>query len=450
MGGPPYALGDNSCGGSLHLFTADFVQSLSPDSASTAAGRKLSGPRDWKSLSKSLRALWGECQGSALYQTRIDLTDFASKCSCPSRKFPCKHALGLLFMVADAPANLVEAAEPTWVSDWLAQRGAKLAAKAEPAEANKKPVDEKAQAKRADARLAAINTGINLTERWLHDLVTQGIAAVNLDRQLETAATRLTDAKAGALAERLRQIAALSEQQQNRRIDELGYVQLLIDLWKKREQLSPAWRSELDAWIGLSEREEEVLSTGARVEGQFFVLGATELDADRLRERRTWLWDQNSGRSYLVLEFLFGTSLGALLPPGTQLSGTLALYSGRAQQRVIMADTTLQTEVLPRALTNFSESLLAHAGQIARSPFVRRSASCVANVTVCKFEKQFYLRDNLGAALPISATGGSGNANTALLLYLRTGGAECTIAFCFDGYEVKLLGFSDALRWVAL
>jgi len=435
------------------VLTADFIQSLSPDSASTTAGRKLSGPRDWTGLSRSARALWGECRGSALYQTRIDLTDYASKCSCPSRKFPCKHALGLLFMAANAPTNLVEADEPGWVSDWLSQRGAKAAVKAEPAE--KKSVDEKAQAKRTDARLAAITAGINLTERWLHDLVTQGIAAVNLDRQLETAATRLTDAKAGALAERLRQIAALSEVEQNRRIDELGYVQLLIDLWKKRDTLAPAWRSELDGWIGLSEREEDVIVTGERVEGQFFVLGATEVENDRLRERRTWLLDQSSARSYLLLEFLFGTARGALLPSGTQLNGALALYSGRAQQRVVLGETTLQNGLAPRALLNFGECLPAHAAQIARSPFVRRSASCVANLTVCKFEKQFYLRDSLGAALPIlSAKDNKDNA--ALLLYLRTGGAPHTIAFSFDGYAVELLGFGDTMpsgkfqRWVAL
>ena len=434
------------------MLTADFVQSLSPDSAATAAGRKLSGPRDWIGLSQSPRAMWGECRGSALYQTRIDLTDFASKCSCPSRKFPCKHALGLLFMAADAPTNLVDAAEPSWVSDWLAQRGAKAVAKLEPSE--KKPVDEKAQAKRADVRLVAITAGINLTERWLHDLVTQGIAAVNLDRQLETAATRLTDAKAGALAERLRQIAALSEVDQHRRIDELGYVQLLIDLWNKRDTLTQAWRSELDAWIGLAEREEDVLATGARVEGRFFVLGATEIENDRLRQRRTWLLDQNTGRTYMLLEFLFGTARGALLPPGAQISGSLALYSGRAQQRVLLGDTTLQTESAPRAVANIAESLLAHAAQIARSPFARRSASCVANLTVCKFDKQFYLRDSDGAALPIFS--GTGNGNAALLLYLRTGGVAHTIAFSFDGYAVELLGFSDAgpagqfLRWVAL
>ena len=42
--------------------------------------------------------LWGLCAGSGKnpYQTIVDLSGPAYKCSCPSRKFPCKHALGLL------------------------------------------------------------------------------------------------------------------------------------------------------------------------------------------------------------------------------------------------------------------------------------------------------------------------------------------------------------------
>ncbi|MDQ3283523.1 MAG: SWIM zinc finger family protein, partial [Acidobacteriota bacterium] len=31
------------------------------------------------------------------------LTDLASKCSCPSRKFPCKHAVGLLVLGVQSP-----------------------------------------------------------------------------------------------------------------------------------------------------------------------------------------------------------------------------------------------------------------------------------------------------------------------------------------------------------
>ena len=31
-----------------------------------------------------------------------DLRDLGSKCTCPSRKFPCKHVLGLLWLNAEA------------------------------------------------------------------------------------------------------------------------------------------------------------------------------------------------------------------------------------------------------------------------------------------------------------------------------------------------------------
>nr|BFE81137.1 hypothetical protein GCM10020093_037380 [Planobispora longispora] len=67
--------------------------------------------------------MWGECKGSGSkpYRACVDLSGPAYRCSCPSRKFPCKHALGLLLLWsadgvpdADAPAD--------WVAEWLDQR----------------------------------------------------------------------------------------------------------------------------------------------------------------------------------------------------------------------------------------------------------------------------------------------------------------------------------------
>ena len=68
----------------------------------------------------------GACQGSGSkpYQVQIDLAEPAFKCSCPSRKFPCKHALGLLLIHATTPAAIVKAERPAWVSEWLASREA--------------------------------------------------------------------------------------------------------------------------------------------------------------------------------------------------------------------------------------------------------------------------------------------------------------------------------------
>src|SRR5688572_4415777 len=81
--------------------TTDQILALAPDAGSMSAGRKLAHPRHWRSAGRADTALWGECQGSTLYQVRVDVSQPAAaavKCSCPSRKFPCKHALALLLM----------------------------------------------------------------------------------------------------------------------------------------------------------------------------------------------------------------------------------------------------------------------------------------------------------------------------------------------------------------
>jgi SWIM zinc finger len=54
--------------------------------------------------------VWGLCAGSGKrpYQTVVDLTGPAYKCSCPSRKFPCKHALALLLNWADDGAPVFD------------------------------------------------------------------------------------------------------------------------------------------------------------------------------------------------------------------------------------------------------------------------------------------------------------------------------------------------------
>jgi uncharacterized Zn finger protein len=60
------------------------------------------------------------------YQTQIDLTNTAFKCSCPSRKFPCKHGLGLLFWLPKNGEISSAIEEPSWVSEWMNKRSAKV------------------------------------------------------------------------------------------------------------------------------------------------------------------------------------------------------------------------------------------------------------------------------------------------------------------------------------
>ena len=76
--------------------TLEQVEQMAPDAAAAAAGKKLVAAKSWSELGCSPAALWGKCQGSAVYQVKVDLANLGYNCSCPSRKFPCKHVLGLL------------------------------------------------------------------------------------------------------------------------------------------------------------------------------------------------------------------------------------------------------------------------------------------------------------------------------------------------------------------
>src|SRR5216117_3257786 len=81
----------------------DQVLGLAPDAASQKAAIGIAGPAKWAGTGCDERVVWGECQGSSVYKTSIDLDGPAFRCSCPSRKIPCKHALGLLLLWSDGP-----------------------------------------------------------------------------------------------------------------------------------------------------------------------------------------------------------------------------------------------------------------------------------------------------------------------------------------------------------
>jgi len=77
------------------------VLALAPDAPSQRAAQSLVSGRAWPTAGAAEPgALWGECSGSAAapYRTVVDLSGPAYRCSCPSRKFPCKHALALLLL----------------------------------------------------------------------------------------------------------------------------------------------------------------------------------------------------------------------------------------------------------------------------------------------------------------------------------------------------------------
>ena len=127
------------------VLTIERVNSFAPDAPSLKAGQGLASARKWQGLGRSDRAVWGECQGSGSspYQTEIDLTEPAFKCTCPSRKFPCKHSLALMILLVNGPADFESGTPPAWVAEWLDRRESQAAKKkAKTEEAPAKEEDE--------------------------------------------------------------------------------------------------------------------------------------------------------------------------------------------------------------------------------------------------------------------------------------------------------------------
>jgi hypothetical protein len=184
------------------------ILALAPDAGSASAGRGLAQPRKWVTLGQAPGIAWGECQGSGKlpYQTAVDLGGPAFKCSCPSRKFPCKHGLGLLLLLQGQAGAFAQGEPPEWVDAWLTGR----AKRAEPRPKSAEPVDKAAQERRAARREQQVAAGMSDLERWLHDLVGQGLASARRQPPAfwDSPAARLVDAQAAGAARLVRELGA--------------------------------------------------------------------------------------------------------------------------------------------------------------------------------------------------------------------------------------------------
>lgn len=101
-------------------WNAEQVLALAPGTASRRAGCKLSTPAPWSAAGTGRGAVWGQCKesGRAPYRAAVDTgrgDGPGYRCSCPSRTFPCEHALGLLLRATEQQQALTnESVPPEW------------------------------------------------------------------------------------------------------------------------------------------------------------------------------------------------------------------------------------------------------------------------------------------------------------------------------------------------
>ncbi len=360
-------------------WTSEQILALAPDSGSVKAARKLLTLSKWSNLGDDERALWGECKGSGSkpYLTRIDLAGGPSfKCSCPSRKFPCKHGLALFLLRAEQAGAFGSGAPPDWVSEWLTERSARAETRVKRAE-KKVKADPDAATKRAKKREATVRAGVRDLELWLRDLVRQGLASVQGKPYAfwDEVASRMVDAQAPGLANRLRalgSVAVWGEGRADRLLEHLALLHLLLEGYGRLDTLSPALQADTKTKLGLPQ-DQNALRQQPGVKDRWQVLGQASENENNLSARRSWLRGERSGRTVFVLEFAYGGAFDESLRANTAFEGEMVLFEGHAPQRALVK-VQEESEPLNRfdAETDILGGTAHYARALAAQPWLTR------------------------------------------------------------------------------
>ena len=389
--------------------TEDQIYALAPDEASKKAGRDLAGPAKWVTKGINELALWGECQGSGSkpYQTQVDLTSIAFKCSCPSRKFPCKHGLGLLLLCARQPALFTNGDMPAWVSDWISKRSEKEEKKVEKAE---KPVDENAQAKRQQAREQKVSGGIAELLVWIKDIVRGGILTMPEKGAnfWENMARRMVDAQAGGLAGMVRALATTNfwnEGWQSSFMDKLLQLYLVAESYQHLANINPLLQQDIRTAIGFTTNQEE-LKQQTGVTDTWLVIGKDSRDEQQLTVEQNWLYGIKTNQYALVLQFIARGQFGQLaLSPGMYLDAELAYFPSAVPFRAIIKNYNAVRPVDLAAIQSYSgwQQVAGQESDLnSRLPFRSEMPFVVAGLKPVQYQKQWWLQDQEGGLCRIA------------------------------------------------
>lgn len=371
--------------GSPQRWSVAQIHALAPDPASQKAGTKLAAPGPWSGTgtSPAENLLWGDCKGSGSkpYQVTVELSAPAFACSCPSRKFPCKHALGLLLLWSAGTVGDTDTL-PQRVEEWLSGRreraekteARKAAAAEKAAEIASDPAAARKAAQAAEKRTAQragrIDAGFEELELWLADQLRGGLSGLRGAgyKPLDGLARRLVDAQAPGVAARVKDLApALSATDwPDHTLRGFAQLNLLAQGWHHRAQLPAPLAATVSRRVGLAPSTEEIAASGEQVADRWLVLGMRDDTPDKLVERRVWLRGESTGRLALLLAFApQGQSPGLALPVGSTLHARLAFAPDAAPLRAIVLEQGELLPSSPAAPAPSGETLEAAAGAYA-------------------------------------------------------------------------------------
>ncbi|WP_018750286.1 SWIM zinc finger family protein [Paenibacillus sanguinis] len=272
--------------------TAAYADSLAPNSSAIKNGQGLALKKKFVSLHHSPEGdlLFGECSGSGKsnYLTSADFVipdKPVFRCSCPSRQFPCKHALGLLyaylqgqtFTESPVPEDIASKREKAEKREEKKQQEAT----APPSKSKPKKVNTSALKKKLSAQLE----GLDLLERLVQPLIRSGLGTIDSKtlKHMNSQIKELGNYYLPGAQYELRQLSVIlaSDAEQELRytqaVEQFTRLHALIKRGRAHirakldnEQFAPDPASTIEEWLGHAWQLSDLAAHGLQS-------GATEL-----------------------------------------------------------------------------------------------------------------------------------------------------------------------------
>jgi hypothetical protein len=436
------------------VISEDRVRDLAPDDASRIAAAAVARSPDWFGIGHDDTLAWGVVAGSSRnrYDVVADLSDLAdghvpvTGCTCPSRKRPCKHALGLLLRLARGqvptgtiPASMVVVLENSRTDAALPPPVPRR---------SDDVVDVEAQAKRRQRRTANVDAGVADLERWLDDLVAGGLASARhrSHASYDETAARLVDAQAPGLANRVRGLGATvhgGPGWPDRTLAELGDLHLLVEAWHRIDALPDALAAQVRSQLGFNTSKGDVLSSPP-LRDRWDVLATITIENPDLTSRRVWLRGRTVGGWALLLDHVpAGGRFDVAAEVGTSFEAGLHRYPGAGSHRVLVGERHGEVEPIhDLGGSSIADALAGHALAVGANPWTPQTPVALEAVVPVDGDP-WVVVDESGDAVPLAAPSWpllSVSAGNPVGLVGEWNGSMLTPLSCwFDGVLERLV-----------
>jgi uncharacterized Zn finger protein len=426
------------------LFSPEKISALAPDEESLKRAEKISNKAKWSTAAFDGNFVWGSIKGSALedYSVIISLEPLSFKCDCPVKVKACKHSLALLMMYAHSKLQFADMPEKVFA--WAAKNIKNI--QSDSPSKTESSSESAIKEKKKNERLELMRSGLEDLEKWLYDLMAQGLANVahSNPRFWENSAARFKDSKLSKVAYTIREIAdefnyKVSDYQKI--AIKIGELSLLVNTAKNIDHLGAEEQEELLNQLGRLVRKQEVIAAENVMNDLWTVIGQSEqYNLDGLIERKVWLLGNKSLQVALLLDYLFQGDFELKFIVGESFESELYFYSSTIWQRALVNNTEInfsKQHLQYESFKDYEAFFESYARKISLNPWLAVETGIIENLRIVIKSDKPYLADQNLAFFPIRNI----SSNSLLKLLAISASEPMTYVVTYDNRAFEILSY---------